>query len=55
MRHLQVVLRGGTHFLTETLHLGAEHAGLRMLAYPGETPTVTAELRNPQESVSGNS
>ena len=37
-----MVLRGGTHFLTETLHLGPEHAGLKLLAYPGETPTVSA-------------
>lgn len=36
-----VVLRSGTHFLGETLHLGPQHSGLTITAYPGEQAEVS--------------
>lgn len=36
-----VVLRGGTHYLTETLTLTPKHSGLSFVAHPGEDPVVS--------------
>jgi hypothetical protein len=36
-----VVLRGGTHYLADTIWVTSKHSGLRMLAYPGEQPVVS--------------
>jgi hypothetical protein len=36
-----VVLRGGTHYLEDTLHLSPQHSGLTITAYPGEQPVVS--------------
>lgn len=36
-----VVLRGGTHYLADTLHLGPEHSNIHIQAFPGETPVVS--------------
>eukprot|EP00930_Biecheleria_cincta_P022721 TRINITY_DN16550_c0_g1_i1.p1 TRINITY_DN16550_c0_g1~~TRINITY_DN16550_c0_g1_i1.p1 ORF type:complete len:805 (-),score=124.45 TRINITY_DN16550_c0_g1_i1:431-2791(-) len=36
-----LVLRGGTHFLEETLYLGPEHSGLVVTGYPGEKAEVS--------------
>ena len=36
-----VVLREGTHYLPETIFLGAEHSGLTMQAHPGEKAVVS--------------
>lgn len=31
-----IILRGGTHFLSDTLFLGPQHSGLTITAFPGE-------------------
>ncbi|CAE8664940.1 unnamed protein product, partial [Polarella glacialis] len=36
-----VVLRQGTHFLTDTLRLSAEHSGVTITNHPGELPVVS--------------
>ena len=36
-----VVLRGGTHFVSETLVLTPAHSGLHLIGYPGEAPEVS--------------
>jgi len=36
-----VVLRGGVHYLKDTLVLTAAHSGLEMIGYPGESTTVS--------------
>jgi hypothetical protein len=36
-----VVLRGGTHYISDTLLLGSQHSGLTVMAYPGESPVVS--------------
>ena len=36
-----VVLRDGTHFLSAPIILGAQHSGLRFVAYPGESPVIS--------------
>lgn len=36
-----VVLRGGTHFLEDTLYLGPEHSGLIIAGHPGEQAEVS--------------
>jgi len=36
-----VVLRGGTHFLEETLHLGPQHSGLTISTHPGENAQIS--------------
>jgi hypothetical protein len=43
-----VVLRGGTHYISDTLVLTPAHSNLHMLGYPGETATVSGgiELAN---------
>jgi len=40
-----VVLRGGTHHLTDTLYLGPQHSGVAITAYPGESPEVSGGQR----------
>jgi hypothetical protein len=44
----QIVLRGGTYFLTTALVLGPEDAGLGITSYPGEQPVLSGgvELTN---------
>ena len=36
-----VVLRGGTHFLKETIVVTPRHSHTRLMAYPGEAPVVS--------------
>ena len=36
-----VVLRGGTHYLSAPIALGAHHSGLRFVAHPGESPVIS--------------
>jgi len=36
-----VFLRDGVHYLPETLHLGPEHNGLTLAAFPGENPVIS--------------
>jgi hypothetical protein len=36
-----VVLRGGTHYLADTIELGPQHSGLHMLGHPGEEVVVS--------------
>ena len=36
-----IVLRGGTHYLSAPIALGAHHSGLRFLAHPGESPVIS--------------
>eukprot|EP00929_Paragymnodinium_shiwhaense_P049370 TRINITY_DN24907_c0_g1_i1.p1 TRINITY_DN24907_c0_g1~~TRINITY_DN24907_c0_g1_i1.p1 ORF type:complete len:805 (-),score=179.69 TRINITY_DN24907_c0_g1_i1:258-2672(-) len=36
-----VVLRGGTHFLEDTLYLLPQHSGVTITAYPGEQPELS--------------
>ncbi|WP_244439350.1 hypothetical protein [Azospirillum baldaniorum] len=36
-----ILLRGGTHRLTDTVTLGPEDSGLRIAAFPGETPVLS--------------
>ena len=38
---LTVLLRGGTHYLKDTLTLGPQHSNLTLAAYPGEKPVVS--------------
>ena len=45
-----VVLRGGSHYLEETLHLGPQHSGLTLTAYPGDGPTVAPRSDSPKGS-----
>ena len=39
-----VVLRGGDHFLEETIQIHPKHSGLSLLAYPGETPIISGGI-----------
>jgi len=43
-----VVLRGGTHFLDETIVITPEHEGLHILSYPGESATVSGGVPLPK-------
>ena len=36
-----VVLRGGTHYIEETLLVTPEHSGLHLIGYPGESSVVS--------------
>lgn len=36
-----VVLRGGSHYLNDTLYLGPEHSDIVITGYPGESPEVS--------------
>ena len=36
-----VVLRGGIHYIADTLVLTPKHSGLRLIGYPGEKPTIS--------------
>lgn len=36
-----VVLRGGTHFIRETINYGPEHSNLHVLGYPGEKAVIS--------------
>jgi len=45
LQKVAVVLRGGVHYLKDTLILGAEHSGLTIRSYPGETPIVNGGKR----------
>lgn len=40
-----IVLQGGTHYLTETLQVGPQHSGVKIMAAPGETPVVSGGKR----------
>eukprot|EP00658_Telonema_sp_P-2_P049871 TRINITY_DN3795_c0_g1_i19.p1 TRINITY_DN3795_c0_g1~~TRINITY_DN3795_c0_g1_i19.p1 ORF type:complete len:842 (-),score=152.99 TRINITY_DN3795_c0_g1_i19:108-2633(-) len=40
-----IVLRGGLHFLNETLELGPLHSGLTIMNYPGEVPWLSGGVR----------
>ena len=40
-----MLLRGGTHYLTEQVQLTARHSHLRFVAYPGETPVVSGGVK----------
>ena len=46
-----VVLRGGVHYLSQTILLTAKHSGLRLTAFPDESPVVSGgiPLHNIQE------
>ena len=35
------MLRGGTHYLSAPIALGAHHSGLRFVAHPGESPVIS--------------
>jgi len=53
-----VVLRGGSHYLPDTLHLGPEHSGITISGYPGEQAEVSGghELKvtwKPHDVVAG--
>jgi hypothetical protein len=37
-----VVLRGGVHYLKDTLHLGPQHSNLTLVAFPGEEAPVVS-------------
>ena len=39
--HRAVVLRGGTHYITSQIVLGARHSGLRIASFPGEKAFVS--------------
>ena len=36
-----VVLRGGIHYIADTLVLTPKHSGLRLIGFPGEKPTIS--------------
>jgi hypothetical protein len=36
-----VYLRGGTHYLADTVNIGPQHSGLQLLGFPGEAATVS--------------
>lgn len=36
-----VVLRGGTHYITDTIHLTPDHSNLHILGHPGEEAVVS--------------
>jgi hypothetical protein len=38
-KHVRV--RGGVHYLNDTLQLTPQHSGLQVLAYPGESPVIS--------------
>lgn len=40
-----VVLRGGTHFLKETLKFTPKHSNLRLHAFPDETPVISGGIK----------
>ena len=39
-----VVLRGGTHYLTDTIMVKPKHSHTTMMAYPGEAPVVSGGI-----------
>ena len=39
-----VVLRGGIHYITDTLILTPKHSGLHLIGYPGEKPTISGGI-----------
>jgi hypothetical protein len=41
---MSIVLRGGTHYLAATIHLGPEDSFTTFAAFPGEAPTVSGAL-----------
>jgi hypothetical protein len=45
--HTAIILRNGTHYLAETILLGAADSGLSFSAFPGESPTVSGALALP--------
>ena len=45
--HTSVVLRNGTHFLANTIALGAADSGLTFSAFPGEAPVISGALPLP--------
>jgi hypothetical protein len=40
-----VVLRGGTHYLKETIVITPKHSNTQLLAYPGEAPTISGGIK----------
>jgi hypothetical protein len=45
--HTAIVLRNGTHFLADTITLGAADSGLSFAAFPGEAPTISGAVPLP--------